>query len=60
MMETEERLAGLKDIMSRKELQAQYREREMIGGVFAIRNLANDKLLVGTTADLAFCSHPLL
>ena len=42
----------LADTMSRKELQAQYREREVIGGVFAIRNLVNDKLLVGTTADL--------
>lgn len=40
------------DTVSRKELQAQYREREVIGGVFAIRNLANGKLLVGTTADL--------
>ena len=37
---------------TRKELQAQYKEREVIGGVYVIRNLASNRLLVEATADL--------
>ena len=37
---------------TRKELQAQYKEREVTGGVYVIRNLADNRLLVDATTDL--------
>ena len=37
---------------SKKELQAQYREREIIGGVCAIRNTQNNKILLEATVNL--------
>jgi len=37
---------------TKKEILAQYKEREMIGGVYAIKNTLNDKLLLLVTADL--------
>ena len=37
---------------SKKELHAQYKEREVAGGVYAIRNTLKNKLFVDATADL--------
>lgn len=37
---------------SRKELTAQYKERKVVGGVYAVRNTINNRLLLGSTADL--------
>ena len=37
---------------TKKELQAQYKEREVIGGICAIKNLLNDKVLLETSTDL--------
>jgi len=37
----------------KKELQAQYKEREMTGGVYLIRNTLNNKLLLDAAIDLA-------
>ena len=45
LMKTEEQ-------KSKKQLQEQYREREIIGGVYIIRNRLNNKALLKTTADL--------
>ncbi len=36
----------------KKELKAQYKERQVIGGVFVIRNTATDKLFLDATTDL--------
>ena len=40
------------DNKSKKELQSIYKEREIIGGVFAIKNTLNDKLFLDATTDL--------
>jgi hypothetical protein len=37
---------------SKKELQAQYKEREVIGGIYVIRNILNNRLLLGATVEL--------
>jgi len=37
---------------SRKESLERYKEREVTGGLYAIRNTANNKLLLGVSADL--------
>ena len=42
----------LADNISKKELQSLYRDREIIGGVFAIKNTMNDKLFIEATTDL--------
>lgn len=42
----------LSDANRKKELQTQYREREVIGGVFAIRNKPENKLLLDITVNL--------
>ena len=42
----------MKDKKTAKELQMQYKERQIIGGVYAIRNLANNKLLLDAAVDL--------
>ena len=36
----------------KKELQAQYKEREIIGGICAIKNTLNNKMLLLVTTDL--------
>ena len=36
----------------RKALQSQYKERDVVGGVYAIRNTVLNKLFVETTAEL--------
>ena len=40
------------DNKSKKELQAQYKEREIIGGICAIKNTLNNKILLEGTTDL--------
>ena len=42
----------MKDNKTKKEMIAQYKEREIIGGVYAIKNTLNDKLLLGAVTDL--------
>jgi hypothetical protein len=42
----------LKDNKTKKEALAQYKEREIVGGVYAIRNTISGKMLVEATADL--------
>lgn len=42
----------MKDNKTKKELQAQYKEREVIGGVYLIKNTLNDKILLVSTTDL--------
>jgi hypothetical protein len=37
---------------TKKELQAQYKERKVIGGVYTIRNTSNNKLLLEAATDL--------
>ena len=37
---------------SKKELQNRYRERDIIGGVYAIRNTLNKKVFLDAAADL--------
>ena len=39
------------DREKKKEIQAQYKEREVVGGVYAIRNTKKNKLLVEATVD---------
>jgi hypothetical protein len=36
----------------KKELKAQYKERKVIGGVFVIKNIATERLLLDSTTDL--------
>lgn len=38
--------------ISKKELQAQYKEREVIGGVYAIKNTENGKILIDSAVNL--------
>lgn len=40
------------DSKSRKELQAKYKEREVVGGICAIRNTLNARVLVEATTDI--------
>jgi len=40
------------DKQSRKEMQAQYKEREIIGGVYALRNTLKNKLYIDAAVDL--------
>ena len=47
-----ERCVILKDNKAKKELQAQYKEREIIGGVYVIKNVLNNKILLVATTDL--------
>ena len=42
----------LKDNQTKKELLSQYRQREVIGGVYAIRNTLNDKILLKADTNL--------
>ena len=42
----------MNDIKTKKELQAQYKEREIIGGIYAIKNTLNNKMLLLATTDL--------
>jgi len=37
---------------AKKEIQAQYKDREIIGGVYAIKNTRNNKLLVDAAVDI--------
>jgi len=37
---------------SRKELTAQYKERKIVGGVYAVRNTVNNKVLLCSTTNL--------
>ena len=40
------------DKMRKKEIQSQYKEREIIGGVYAIRNTLKNKLYLDADIDL--------
>ena len=42
----------LKAQPSKTELKAQYKEREVVGGVYAIRNTRNNKVLLDAASDL--------
>ena len=42
----------MNDNKTKKELQAQYKERTVTGGVYAVRNTRRDKLLVEASTDL--------
>ncbi len=42
---------------SKKELLAAYKERAIIGGVYAIKNTANGKILLQSAADLYGCKN---
>jgi len=42
----------MEDRKAKKELQAQYKEREITGGVFAIKNTLNNKMLLAATTDM--------
>jgi len=42
----------MKDNKSKKELQAQYKEREIRGGIYAIKNTLNNKMLLEASTDL--------
>jgi hypothetical protein len=37
---------------TKKELQAEYKERQIIGGVFAVKNTLTGKMLIDSTADI--------
>ena len=43
---------NLKDINTKKELQLQYKEREVTGGVYLIRNTQKNKLLCEISMEL--------
>jgi len=42
----------MKDNQTKKELAAKYKDREIVGGVYVIRNTQNNKLLFGAVTDL--------
>jgi len=42
----------VKNNQTKKELQAQYKEREVVGGVYVIRNISDNKLFLDSTTDL--------
>jgi hypothetical protein len=37
---------------TKKELQAEYKERKVIGGIFAVKNTLTGKMLLDSTSDL--------
>ena len=41
-----------KEAFTKKDLQAQYKERQIVGGICAIKNKLNHKLLLEATVDL--------
>ena len=41
------------DKPTKKEMQAQYKEREIVGGVYAVKNTAKNKLLIDAATDLS-------
>ena len=43
----------MSDTGTKKELQSQYKEREIVGGVYAIRNTLKNKLLCETSTELS-------
>jgi len=45
------------DSNRKKELQSQYADREVVGGVYLIRNTFNNKILLETTTDLNVCKN---
>jgi hypothetical protein len=40
------------DVRTKKELQAAYKERKIIGGIFAIKNTVSGKALIESSADM--------
>ena len=42
----------LKDNKNKKEILVKYKEREIIGGIYAITNTLNNKIFVGATTNL--------
>jgi len=42
----------MKDAQSKKELQEMYKERDIVGGVYAIRNTLNNKVFLEAATDL--------
>jgi len=42
----------LSDVKSKKELQAQYKEREIVGGVYVIKNTLSNKILLKAATNL--------
>ena len=42
----------MKGNQEKKKTIAEYKEREIIGGVYAVKNTQNNKVLLGTTTDL--------
>ena len=40
------------DSNAKRELQSQYKEREIVGGVYLVRNMRSGKLLLEATKDL--------
>ena len=42
----------MKDNQTKKEMIAQYKEREVVGGVYAIKSTQNGKLLLLATTDM--------
>ncbi len=42
----------MNDGKSKKELKAQYKEREIVGGVYIIKNMLNNKLLLKADTNL--------
>ena len=42
----------LKDVLSKKELQEKYKEREIVGGVYSIKNALNNKVFLEVATDI--------
>ena len=42
----------MKNNKTKRELQAQYKEREIVGGVYIVKNMLNNKILFASTTDL--------
>jgi hypothetical protein len=40
------------DAQSKKDMQSKYKEREIVGGVYAIRNTLNDKTFIDAATDM--------
>ena len=51
-MIAENKGVALMDKKTKKEMQAQYREREIIGGVYIIRNTSKNKLFLDADTDI--------
>lgn len=45
------------DNKSKKELQTTYKERDIVGGVYVIRNTVDNKLLLDIAMDLQGCKN---